>query len=299
MDAFGNAILAEQLQAARVRSYDQRFPEFKARQLVPVSHSDNPGLETIVWYRYTTVGSFKLITAYSDDLPRSDIQAEKESTLVRDLGGAYGYNINEVQAAVFAGQPLPPRKAAAMRRSYEQEIDVLAALGDSGSNLVGLLNQPNAIAVTIPAGASTQTEWTDKTAAEIYADLIAMRRQVRLTTKNVEDINTILIPEEQHGLIEDTFFNDETGETILERFNARNPGVEVIAWHRCSGAGAGGADRMVAYRRDPNYLELIIPKEATELEPEQRNLETVINAHARFGGVVVYVPYSMAYADGI
>lgn len=299
LDAYGNAIFAEKLQAARVQSYDARFPELIARRLVPVNNSDDPGADTIVWESYTTVGAYKLISAYADDLPRSDIAGEKNVVSVRDLGGSYGYNINEVTKSVYAGAPLPPRKAAAMRRSYEQEIDRLIATGDSVTGLVGLLNQPNATIFDAPDGAGLSAEWEDKTPEEIYSDLVLLRRTVRTTTKGIEDVNTIILPDEQYGIIEDTIYSTNSDSSILEVFKSKNPGIEVLPWFRAAGAGVGGTDRAAAYRRDPNYVECIIPKELTELEPEQRNLETLVNSHARFGGVVCFYPLSMAYMDGI
>lgn len=301
LDAYGNAIFAEKLQSARVQSYDQRFPELLGRTFVPIDNSEDPGVETIAVESYTTAGSFKLISAYADDLPRSDVLAEKTFVEVRDLGGSYGYNIKEVRNSVFAGKPLPPMKAAAARRSYEQAVDVLIALGDTKSGLYGLLTQPNVTAVTLAAGAGVgaNVTWATKTAAEKYADLVFIRRQVQSVTNGIEDINTIIMPPDQYAMLEDEAYSENSDSSILDMFREKNPGVDVFKWHRAKGAGSGGTDRIVAYRKDPNYIRCVIPLEMEELEPEQRNLETLINAWSRFGGVICNFPLSMAYADGV
>jgi hypothetical protein len=299
LDAQGNALLATQLRQVIAQSYDVRYPNLKARQFIPVSNEVNPGAAVIEWRSYDSVGAVKLITAYADDLPRSDIRAEQNFSPVRSLGGSYGYNIDEIAAAQFSGTPLDARKAAAVRQAYEQEIDRLAAVGDTKSNLVGLLNLPNATAITIPDGAGGETTWPDKTGAEILADLTLMVTSGPNLTNGIETINTIILPLEQMALISTTPYSDNSDLTILEYFRRTTPGITVDSWFRCKGAGAGGADRAVAYRRDPQVLELHIPKELTALEPEQRNLETIVNHHARFAGVICHYPLAVNYADGI
>ena len=298
-DALGNAVLLEQLKQIKTRTYDYRYPELKARTLIPVSNEINPGASVMEWRSYDSVGAVKLLSAYAKDLPRSDIRAEVNLTPIRSLGGAYGYNIDEMAAAVFRGEPLDAKKAAAVRKSYEVEIDRLAALKDAKSNLLGLLNQPNAITHTIPNGAAGTATWATKTGPEIIEDMLGILSTIKTTTKSVERADTILIPSDQYGLIQTTMYEDDSDFTVLEFFRRISPGIEVIEWDRCNGAGTGGADRMVAYRRSPEYLELQIPKELTALPPQEIVLEVVVNHHARFGGVTVYVPYSMAYGDGV
>jgi hypothetical protein len=55
---------------------------------------------------------------------------------------------------------------------------------------------------------------------------------------------------------------------------------------------------VVAYLRNPEVLELEIPQDFEQFAPERRNLEFIVNCHARCGGVLVYQPLAMAYMDG-
>ena len=64
-------------------------------------------------------------------------------------------------------------------------------------------------------------------------------------------------------------------------------------------SGAGGLDRMAVYRRDPDALTLEIPQDFEMLEEQARGLEYVTPCHSRIGGVIVYYPLSIAFADGI
>lgn len=298
LDAMGNAQFAKALEVVRRNNLELRFPQFMARQLVPVKNDIDPGVQVITWRSYGPVGMAKIISNYADDLPRADVQGEENSSKVYSIGNSYGYNIDEVAASAYSGQALETKKAAAARRANEERVEALTAVGDSRFGILGLLNQPNALVYTVPAGAGGSTTWALKTPDEILADLNGIKRAVINTTKGAEKVNTIVLPETQRGIIQTTRLSDNSDTTIEEFWTKTNPGIEILGWERLAGAGAGGTDRIVAYNRDPEYIELNIPKEWTELSPQERNLEVVVPCHSRFGGVVLYYPLSMIYADG-
>jgi len=226
--------------------------------------------------------------SYAQNLPRADVFVEEESSSIRPLGAAYGYDINELRAAMEVDKPLDAKKAAAARRSVEVEFDRILANGDSASGLVGMINQPNALGYTIPAGGGGQTAWESKTPLEVLADLNGIVSFVPQSTGEAETVNAILLPRSQHTLIATTPWGVGTDTTILTYFTKNNPNVDVALWPRLDGAGAGGTDRMIAYRRDPMALEAIIPQEFEQFPPQEKGLEYEIPCHARCGGVVFY-----------
>jgi hypothetical protein len=73
----------------------------------------------------------------------------------------------------------------------------------------------------------------------------------------------------------------------------------VIPWYRCKGAGEGGTNRMVAYKRNPDKLTLEIPMEFTQQPPQLRNLAVDIPCEGEIGGVICPFPLSVTYGDGI
>lgn len=298
-DAQGNVTFATELRQRIARSFDVQFPELKARQLIPVSNEINPGASVIEWRSYSTVGTVKLIAAYADDLPLSDITGEQEFAQVRTLGGACKYTLDEINAFIYKGESLPQRKLNAVRESYEQELDRLSALGDTKSGLVGLLTITNATRVTVPNGVGLSTLWINKTAQEMIDDVVAAVTAVRTLTKGIEAFDTCVLPIAQLALLNTTRYAEVSDITALEFLQKRFPGITFIEWDRCLDAGLGGLDRMVLYRRDPDALQLHIPKELAPLPPQEKNLDTVIPHHGRFAGVICYRPLSVSYVDGI
>jgi hypothetical protein len=79
-------------------------------------------------------------------------------------------------------------------------------------------------------------------------------------------------------------------------FLRTNPGVSVDVWYRCDLAGDGGTDDLaVAYSKNPEVLEGIVPQEFEQLPPQFQGFSTTVYCHSRCGGVRIWQPKAMAY----
>jgi len=300
MDVAESAFLSRQLEQIRAKTYDIKYVQLKGRQFVPIDGSISPGAEVVTYRQWDQVGMAKIIINYADDLPRADVLAKEFSSKIRGIGDSYGYNIQEVRAARFAGQPLEQRKANAARRAMEQILDTIIQTGSSSHGLLGLLNQPNATVYVIPNGVSASPLWANKTPDEIVDDMNGIVNNQITITKEVELPDTMLLPLAQYGIVSTKRMGDGSDATILEYFLKTSKYVKTVEpWYACAGAGAGATDRMVVYRKDPDAIVCIIPQEFEQFQPEMRGLEILTACHMRTGGVVVYYPLSMSYGDGI
>jgi hypothetical protein len=300
LDASESAFLSRQLEQIRAQTYDIKLQALKGRDLVPVDNSVSPGAEVVTYRQFEPIGLAKIISNYADDLPRADVIAREFTSKIRGIGASYGYSVQEIRAAQFAGVPLEQRKANAARRAIEEKIDLIIKTGDSQNGLLGLLNQTNTTAFTVPAGAATTTPWTTKTPDEVVKDLHGIANGIVSSTKEVETPDTLLLPLAQYTLIATKRMGDGSDATILKFFLSTSPFIKnVIPWAPLAGAGAAGADRMVCYRRDPDALQVVISQEFEQFPPQTEGLEVVTACHARCGGVVVYYPLSISYGDGI
>jgi hypothetical protein len=205
----------------------------------------------------------------------------------------------EIRRSRKNGTDLDGKKLNTARYAMEYLVENIAANGDAENGLYGLLNQPNAQVYTVPNGAGGTATFATKTAEEMLADLFGMEEQATSTTNGLEPPDTLIMPKAQLSLLRRTMVPDTMGVSVLNHFLATSDSIKnVESWEKCKAAGSGGTDRMVAYRRDPNKLQLIIPQEFESLPPEPRNLEFVINNHGRIGGVHAYFPLSIVYGDG-
>jgi hypothetical protein len=300
MDAAESVHFNRSIEQVKVGVYETRYPAFHAREFIPVATGISPNAKVLTWRRFDQVGIAKVISGYSRDLPRADAFATEESMTVRTLGNSYGYNIEEIRASLEDGTNLEQRKGNAARRAHEQLVETIAFSGDSTHNLLGLSNQPNAQLYTVPTGASGQTTWDAKTPDEILTDLFAIGDLIVTTTRGAEKPDTLILPQFQYSLISRTRLDVYNPESILQHFTQTSSHIKNVGvWDLLDGAGVGATDRMVAYTRSPDVLELVIPREFEQLDGQARDLEVVIPCLSRTGGVRVFVPLAMAYGDGI
>lgn len=297
LDAAESIYLQNQLTRIRARVYEKKYPNLKARTLVPVAQDVDPDDNIVKYTQFDQVGAAKIISAYADDLPRADVTGKEFTAQLRHLGSSYGYDLYEIRKSAKRGTNLPQRKANAARRAIDELIEKLTRIGDADHGILGLLNQPNALVYTVPVGTGGTT-WTTKTGDEIIADMLGIGDFIVNTTNEGEVADTLLLPRTSYQVIRRKRLDAQL--TVLAFFRQTSETLtNITTWGDLETAGAGSTRRMVAYRRDPDALELFLPEEFTQLEQERRGLEFVTDCVATCGGVVAYLPFSIAYGDGI
>ena len=301
LDAGESIFFARELEFVKTQTYDIKYPDLKARVLFPLDFSTNAGAESITYEQYDQVGMAKIISNYADDLPRADVKGKEFTAKVRTIADSFGYNYDEVQAASMAGKPLTQRKANAAKRAAMVLENKIAFFGDVVHGLSGFLTNPNIQEVLIAAdGAGASKTFASKTPAQIVRDMSALFTAVHTISKGQEYADTLLMPLNQYNYIASTQFSAASDVTIMEWFLKANPHCKEIVWvNEMSGSGALGSDKMVAYRRDPNALTLECPSDFKQLPVQEKNLEYTVPCHQRTGGVLIYYPLSVAFADGI
>jgi len=292
LDAAESIFYAGQLETVSAGVYEERFAEYDWRTLIP-TRLLAPGEDDIKYRRYTGVGVAQFIVAYADDLPRVDLAGAETIVSAKDIGDSYGVSLKEVRRAAMVGTNVSAAKAIMARRAMEQKLQQVAETGSPERGLYGLINQPN---VTIAAAGGT---WATRTPAQIVADVNALVQGMRDDTKRIESPTDLLLPDAQYTLLATTPYQAGLETTILDFILKTNRYLRnITAWDSLKGAGAGGTNRIVAYRKAPDVLEGLV-REFEELGPQVRNLETVTNCIAATGGVIVSLPMAVRYMDGV
>ena len=296
-DSKFTAFLAQQLQQLETRTYDIKYPELKAKSLIPVTHATSPGAQTTAYDQYDQFGEAALISNYADDLPLVDVMKERFTIDIQSFGDAYQYSIQDIRAAQFAGVPLENLRAAVARRVMEQKIDKIAAVGLAIGGLKGFLNHPN-----VPLYAPTVGLWISgsKTAAQILADLHGYVSAIITANKETFYPDTMVMDGTLYRFIMGKRMADGTEATVLTAFLKENEYVKTVtSWIRCEDADvAGTGPRIVCYKKDPEVLELDIPQEFEQFPPQAESLAFKVSCHARCAGVKIRYPLAMGYMDG-
>ncbi len=296
--------MTRELEALEAEIYRFKERELKYRALIPVSNRDNPGAETITYRMYSHVGMAKVITDYSQDLPRADVYGKSVSQPVRSLGLSVGYNHQEIRAAMMAGVSLETEKAAAQRRGVREAEHRIAFHGDAATGIAGFLDNANIPTLAAPNGAGGQPAWADKTPDEIIADFRLACSTIRSQSKGVHQSDTCLLPSTQYDLIAGTPRSATSDITILEFIMKEKNSFGISAvepmYTELTNAFTGGTeDGAVFYEKNRENFELRIPMELQVYPMQERGLELLVPGESRIGGVVVRYPLAFLFFTGI
>jgi len=306
LDANDTAFFRTQLEYISQRLREIRYPALKWRLFVPVTSEAPAGADTWSYYAWDSAGIAELIANYADDVRRVAVTSTKVTYDILSYALAYDWSVLDVKRASMAGVDYRNRKADAVRRGFEQRFERLAALGEPGSSIRGLLNNAN-VPVVAAANVGGTTVWGSgtKTPQDVLNDLLAGETAILVATKGVESPDTLLLPLAKLRYIQNTSLYTGAGadpsDTILSVYLERTQYVRNVDWWQYLDLAdaAGTGPRAVWYRRDEEHVHFELTEAPNEQAPQQQNFALVVNSMARAGGVAWELPLSGVYMDGI
>ena len=299
-----SVFFARELDQVKSKTYDRQYPELSALNHFPQTSEINPGADTFTFYSYDEVGLAEIISNYSTDLPRVDVFGMPKTVKIRSLGDAYGYSVQEMRAAVFAGKSLDASKASAARRAIETKHNRIAFVGDAASGLVGVFSSDNGVPrYTIPGGAAGDTKWAKKTAQEIINDVSGMHEAVDEMTNSVEKPDTLMIASNVYALLSRTIISGTAVSVLsfirdnLDWLKEIIPAPELNA--KNTSCNPTGENLAFLYTNDPEKFSVETPMPFYQHPAQNKNLEVEIACESRVAGATFYYPLSAIIGVGI
>jgi hypothetical protein len=293
LDAGETAFIAKQLEYVMAQTYDVMHGPNQARVFIPIDNSVPSGAETFAYDQWDHIGLAKIITSYSDDLPKAEAFVKRFIAPCKSLGASYEYTLQDIRAVQFSRGRLNDERAKAARMSIENAIDSIAMNGNSDHGLLGFVNH-----TAVPVITAANGGWTDTTpVAEILEDLNKLVNSVVTNTRTLIKPDTLLFGTVEWGILQRPV-GAELSKTILRAFLDNNPYIKVA--DQCPALDAAGADgfgRIICYKRAIEVVAFVIPQEFEQLPPQMKNLATMVPCHARIGGITMKYPLGMAYLD--
>lgn len=223
------------------------------------------------------------------------------------------FSIMELESAAKLGRPIDDQKVQALKLKHQMDIDEMVYVGDSSLNLGGMVNHPNVTNVSnLPNGAASSPLWSNKTPAEILADVNATLTSAWQTAAWAEMSNKLLLPPAVFGYISMQVISSAGNTSILKYIlennvlNASGKGsltIQPAKW--LIGAGAGGtlgnaatSSRMVCYKQERQYVRY--PMTMLQRTPVQYDsLYHKTTYYCKLGAVEIVYPEVFAYRDGL
>lgn len=299
-----SVFFARELDQVKSKTYDRQYPELSALNHFPQTSEINPGADTFTFYSYDEVGLAEIISNYSTDLPRVDVFGTPKTVKIRSLGDAYGYSVQEMRAAAFAGKSLDASKASAARRAIETKHNRIAFVGDAASGLVGVFSSDNGVPrYTIPDGAAGDTAWAKKTAQEIINDVSGMHEAVDEMTNSVEKPDTLMIASSVYALLSRTIISGTAVSVLsfirdnLDWLKEIIPAPELNA--KNTSCNPTGENLAFLYTNDSEKFSVETPMPFYQHPAQNKNLEVEIACESRVAGATFYYPLSAIIGVGI
>ena len=299
LDALETGYFRRQLESIDSKVYEHKYPNYKARMLIPTQQGVDPDARVYTYRMYDGKGKARWIGNEADDLPSAEATGTEHSQVIKDLGASYRYGRSEIKAAAKTGVDLDQQRAFAARRAIEEQIDEALSLGIPALGLKGVLKLSGTTAFT------TTGPWGDLASADpddVVADLMGVAAAGVDATNEAFTRYVVVLPLAQYQVAAQLKMSGVTsGITCLQFAKATSPYIEdIIPWYRCENAAANGTDdKIAAFPRDPECVAALVPQELQFLPPQERNLSYVINGVASCGGVVCRYPKAVVYGDNI
>lgn len=304
MDAGESAMLARALIFMKAQSVDVQYAPTEFRELFsPNLNTSVPlGADQVSTPQFDRMGSFKRIANGSNDMPNIDVSQTETLNKFYTFAAKISYSVQDLARAAFSGIPLDTKKQQAARLMWEQQLDELAAVGDSEVGIYGLANSANAQLITTNNGGTWATKAAAGNQLQIVDDVNKLCKAIITTSKNNVKPDTIAMGIDHHALISTTPWNtaNPSNVTVLDFILKTNPWIKrIIPWSRMDLADAGGTGpRVTAFSTRTDVCEFMI-NDLAMLAPEIRGFGTDIGMYGRCAGLVASQPKGVAHMDAV
>jgi len=292
-DANETLAFARQLEYVYTQTYDVKFPELMARQILPVDYSVPNGAKQHTYKQFNEAGEAAIVDDSSDDFPNVEGNGLEFTGKVVSLGDSYRYSLTDLRSALMLNMNLDSMKANIARRVMERKLDQLACIGDTNTGLNGIARTS-----TITNATGSTGGWAAATADQIQADIDRALTQISNNTLGTSEADTVVLPIDMYNFLKTKYFTaGGFRRSVLEEIMTRNSQLRVLKWARLSTANLISGRRVIYGQFNPETCALVIPQEFEQLPPQPKAMGFVVPCHMRVGGVTVRYPKAFLYQD--
>jgi hypothetical protein len=260
-----------------------------------------------VTYASTGSDDDNLFYDAANDVPVIQADLSKQVARTFNFAEYMAFNRMEKEKMAQVGRDPETFLNKGIRLHFDKVVDRNVYVGFRKVSSTGLCNNPNIVRSAAAAGAGGATQWRDKTADEILADINAVISAVWEENDCSSDAlpNHILVPVEQFGALVTRKVSDDSERSILtyvleNNLTTQQVGELIISpckW--CSRAGSSRSDRMVVYCNRIDRICFNLTQPLRRMETEYAEMRIKIPYIAQFSEVRFLYPSTVRYMDAI
>jgi hypothetical protein len=266
---------------------------YQVRTTFPIDSSIPAGAQTVAFRRLVDHGDLQKISPRGTDIREVDYDAEEDIYRLVSYAGAFSWNLDDLEAAAFAGVPLSTEGLGVLSRAAERNFDLISLQGEASMGIVGVYNDANP-AVTVP----TTGTWATATHDQIVVDIHDLIDAVRIASGTNTRPNRLVIPTSTWRYLRVRRAN--TDLNVLAAIQQDYPGLQIVENYRADLYDAAGTGpRVMAFTYDPAMIKVVEPRRF-QLEPaEKQGFTYRIAGRQKLGGCMMQIPLTVGYMDGV
>ncbi len=250
-------------------------------------------------------GGMPWISKETSAIANVQVNGQKIVLPLRALAREVAYSSIELDRSQLTQQPIDTQQLLALNSLYQMNTDQMVYVGSEDVGATGLINSSLVTASPVADGVSGDTEWSTKTADEILADVNTLLHASWLASAYAVCPRGLRLPPAQYSYLCSQKVSSAGNVSILKflkensiALNINNAELDIQPVKWLAGAGVDGADRMMVYTNDLQYVRFPMVPVRRETAYYQG-----IMFHApyvwAFGEVEFVYPETVRYADGI
>jgi hypothetical protein len=290
--------------------YETQYQALYWRNAIPpqsIETNINPGANTASYGISDWVGIGGFVADYGNDVPTVYSSRDKVSVPIAYAGIKGEYSREDMRNFSYAyGGQLNTELAELMRKGHERHIEGVTMYGQAELGFDGYIDLPGVDVANVPDGASTDPEWSTKTADEILLDMNEILESTWEDSKYIHLPDTLELPPAQYALIGRLRIGDAVDNTVLSFFKTNNlyynttgQELKIVPNPHLKGAGVGAVDRMFAKVSTPDIFKMPFPIPLNLLPPQLVGFDALLYAEYKFGPMHIRYPGAGAYRDSI
>lgn len=263
-----------------------------------------PGLKSIDYHEIMRTGRSEYVAYGETDIPSATAKRNAVPNPVRKSKIKYSFEIEDVDYMKRSGQRLDDQDAKAAKEGNEYTLNNTAWFGRSDLGLKGYFSHAvdgNLAVVSPVSGASSGADntWATKLPEEILDDVKRLKVAGRTNTSGAIDYNVLGVGTEGYSLLQFTYFNTVTGETVLDRILNKKIFDRVEMCSELDTVTVSGLvtaqNVAVAFSDRTDVFKRHIPVELVAIPIQVQGFTLTVYLHSDDAGLFLYRKYGGAY----
>lgn len=299
-DAGETAVFVRELDYLQAGAVEAKFPEFVGAALVPIVGNAIPaGAKSHTYRELTGYGEAELLENMTpEDFPTVDVTGAEQTGKFRSFGAKYHVSLEHLRAKPSLSVDIEDQKGKLARKVMESKLDRLIFTGAPGI-FTGIAS--DAFSQDDTSADDWETGNADNDIAAVRATFERVIGNQFLATSGLfPDLDFIVsskmwlkmnkfLPASMVGGV---------GTTLASFLLREVRGVRSITHAaRLNGAGASGKDRLLAFPRDPEVLDALVPIRFSQTAPQLNGMVFTTYCEGKYGGIRVRHPKAIRRVD--